>query len=289
MTRQTPLWLQQGTYAASVDRRLPGALWPAAAVLGCAVTVSSGMTVNVAAGSVAVPASNNTGSLLCVSDAVEPVTLAAAPGSGSNRYDLVICQARGNDLDGGTNNDFLFTTVTGTAAATPSVPATPNYATVLAQIYVPGGSASVTAGNITDVRRMMPGDPAKLPQGRLAYGQITAGTSSVSTETSTGISLPVTLLPNRYIRIEAYVRGMNGAVNGSAFLRVKEGATVINELQVIMNSSAGGLGGMMGRTITPTPGPHTYGLYYLGNGAGAYITADPTFPCWMEVIDLGGI
>src|SRR5262252_4546785 len=120
MTRYTPLWEQAGSYAAAVDRRLLGALWPAAAVTGCAVTVSSGMTVNVAAGQVSVPTANSTGSVLCSSDAVEPVTLAAAPGAGTNRYDVVICQARGNDLDGGANNDFIFTTVTGTAAASPT-------------------------------------------------------------------------------------------------------------------------------------------------------------------------
>ena len=152
MTRYAPQWLQAGSYPASVDRRLVGALWPAAASTGCAVTVQAGMTVNVAAGQVAVPTQNNTGTTLCSSDAVEPVTLAAAPASGSNRYDLVICQPRGQDLDGGANNDFIFTTVTGTAAATPTVPAVPAGAVALAQIYVPGGSASVTAGNITDRR-----------------------------------------------------------------------------------------------------------------------------------------
>jgi hypothetical protein len=152
MTRFTPQWLQSGLYAASVDRRLIGALWPTPASTGCAVTAASGMTVNIAPGQVAVPSANSTGSLLCSSDAVEQVTLAAAPGSGSNRYDLVTCQARGNDLDGGANNDFIFTTVTGVAASSPAIPATPNNAVALAQIYVPGGSASVTAGNITDRR-----------------------------------------------------------------------------------------------------------------------------------------
>jgi hypothetical protein len=251
-----------------------------------AVTVSSGMTVNIGAGSAAVPSANNTGSVLCVSDATDNATLAAAPGSGSNRYDLVIVQARGNDLDGGANNDFLFTTVTGTAAATPTVPAVPSNAIALAQIYVPGGSASVTAGNIADVR---PG-PLAVPQpvGRLGYSQITAGTTSVSTETAAGPSVTVTMPPNRYLRLEAYTRAMNGAVNGSAFMRVKEGATVINELQLAINGSGAGAGTIMGRTITPTPGTHTYGLYYMGNGANAYITADPTYPCWLEAIDLGG-
>jgi hypothetical protein len=157
MTRYTPQWLQAGSYAAAADRRLIAALWPAPASAGCAVTPSSGMTVNVAVGQVAVPSQNSTGSTLCTSDAVEPVTLTAAPASGTNRYDLIVCQPRGNDLDGGANNDFVFTYVTGTAAASPTVPAVPAGAVGLAQIYVPGGSAAVTAGNITDTR------PGNLP------------------------------------------------------------------------------------------------------------------------------
>jgi hypothetical protein len=110
------------------------------------------MALSVAPGAVAVPSQNSTGTSLCTSDAVETVTLAAAPGSGQNRYDLVVCQPRGNDLDGGANNDFIFVNVTGVAAATPTVPATPPGSVALAQIYIPGGSASVTAGNVTDVR-----------------------------------------------------------------------------------------------------------------------------------------
>lgn len=160
MARHAPNWLQQSTYPAANDRDVLGALWPAPASSGAAVTASSGMTVNVAAGRVAIPTNNNTGTGLCTSDATEQVTLAAAPGSGSNRIDLVVAQLRGNDIDGGANNDFIYTNVTGTAAATPTVPATPANAVALAQVYVAGGSASVTAGNITDVR---PGNLAVPP------------------------------------------------------------------------------------------------------------------------------
>jgi hypothetical protein len=190
-------------------------------------------------------------------------------------------------LDGGANNDFLFTTVTGTAAASPSVPAVPPNAVALAQIYVPGGSASVTAGNIVD-RRAPTVDLVKSPQGRLAYAQIIAGTTAVSVETAAGVSVSINVPANRYVRLESYCRAMNGAVNGSAFYRIKEGAAIVNELQLAINGAGAGAGSIMGRTITPSAGPHTYGLYYMGNGANAYITADPTYPCWLEAVDLGG-
>ncbi|HEY2302999.1 MAG TPA: hypothetical protein VGH66_13965 [Acidimicrobiales bacterium] len=151
MTLYPPQWLQAGSYAAGVDRRLIGALWPGPASSGCAVSPSSLMTLNVAAGQVAVPSPNNTGSTLCTSDAVATVTLTAASGS-NPRIDLVTCHPRGADLDGGTNNDFIFDFITGTPAASPAVPATPAGQVALAQIYVGTGVTSIVAGNITDVR-----------------------------------------------------------------------------------------------------------------------------------------
>jgi hypothetical protein len=147
-----PQWIQAPSYSAAVDRRLIGALWPQAAVSGCAVTVSAGMVLNIAAGQVAIPTPNNTGTTLCTSDATEQVTLTAAPGAGSNRIDLVIARARGNDLDGGANDDFVFQTVNGSVAASPTPPAVPSGAVALAQVYVTGGTAAIVAGNITDRR-----------------------------------------------------------------------------------------------------------------------------------------
>ena len=151
MTRYAPQWLQAGSYPASLDRRLVGALWPVAASTGCAVTPGAAMSANVASGQVAVPTQNNSGSTLCSSDATENVVLAAAPGTNS-RIDLIVCQPRGNDLDGGANNDFIFTAVTGTVAASPVAPAAPAGSAALAQVLVTTGMASVPAGNITDLR-----------------------------------------------------------------------------------------------------------------------------------------
>src|SRR5580765_2358229 len=147
MTRFTPLWIQSGDYPAGVDRRLLGALWPQAAVTGMAVTVATAMTVNVAAGQAAIPAANGTGSVLCTSDAVEAVTFGAAPGAGLNRIDLVVARARGQDLDGGANNDWLFAVVAGSAAASPVAPAVPAGAVAVASVLIPGASVTVTAGN----------------------------------------------------------------------------------------------------------------------------------------------
>ena len=68
---------------------------------------------------------------------------------GPTAYDLIVCQPRGADWDGGgANNDFIFANVTGAPLASPVVPATPAGTACIAVVYVPGGSATVTAGNI---------------------------------------------------------------------------------------------------------------------------------------------
>jgi hypothetical protein len=110
------------------------------------------MNVTIQPGQVAVPSQNNTGSTLCTSDAVEQITIPAAPTAPNNRIDLVICRPRGADLDGGANNDFMFDSVQGSAAATPTVPAAPAGTVALASIYLAGGAATIVAGNITDLR-----------------------------------------------------------------------------------------------------------------------------------------
>jgi hypothetical protein len=108
------------------------------------------MTLNIAAGQVAVPV-GLLQSVLCTSTAVENVTLDPAPASGTNRIDLVVCTARSADW-GGANEDFIFTKVNGAQASSPVPPAVPAQSVALAQVYVAGGSAAVTAANITDLR-----------------------------------------------------------------------------------------------------------------------------------------
>ena len=221
MTRYTPQWLQSGSYSGSQDRRLIGAIWPAAASSSCAVTANAGlMTVNVAPGQVAVPSQNNTGSTLCSSDGIETVgPLNAAPSSGTNRIDLIICRPRGTDLDGGGNNDFIFDFVTGTAAATPAVPATPAGTVALAQIYIPGGSASIAAGNVTDVRPgglpiPPPAGTGSPPRGWVASAVGPASQVNAGTTQTTVLQLTAALVAGRRYRVSVQVLGSQQGASG---------------------------------------------------------------------------
>ena len=80
------------------------------------------------------------------------VSLTVAASNATNpRIDVVIAQVEDASYSGA-NNDWMLAIVTGTAAASPTVPALPANAVVLAYLWIPAASTSVTAGNILDLR-----------------------------------------------------------------------------------------------------------------------------------------
>ena len=220
MTRFVPQWLQAGSYSAMGDRRLIGALWPSPASSGCAVsTPGADMSINIAPGQVAVPTQNSTGSTLCTSDAQESIVLPAAPASGLSRYDLIICRPRGNDLDGGSNTDFIFDVVSGAAAASPTVPVTPAGTVALARILIVGGSAAVAPGNITDMRpsnlAIPVGVPASTPRGFVGSQTGPATLINIGSTQSTVIQATVPLVAGRRYRAQVNLTGSQQGAGGS--------------------------------------------------------------------------
>ena len=250
MTRYTPLWEQAGSYAASVDRRLISSLWPLPASSGCALTAVAGtMQVNIAAGMVAVPSQNSTGSTLCVSDAVETVTFTAAPPSGQNRIDLITCHPRATDLDGGSNNDFIFDIVAGTPAASPVVPALPAGQVLLGQVLVPGGSAAVTQANITDLRP----SGLLLPRGYITSLTGPAATVSAGGSLTTVLSLPTPVVVGRRYRVSGFGRGQQLTAQST-------GST-----QILIQDDQGGSANL---ALVTTPPANTY---VFGSGVYLYV------------------
>ena len=152
MARHAPLWQQANQYPASEDRSLLAALWPAGGVSGGVVTAShTDMTCSVAAGTAAVPLAPGQGAALCRWDAAEVPTPnhSPAPGAGTSRVDLIVVQVRDANIDAGANNDFILTTVKGTALASPVAPAVPANALAIASVTVPGGAANLSGATVT--------------------------------------------------------------------------------------------------------------------------------------------
>ena len=154
MTRFAPLWQQAGSYPSQLDRGLLGALWPAGGGAGPPpAVVANTMNVTIPPGWLGVALQAGQGTAVCRWDANEVVTLAASPQTGQQRWDLVVCQVRDNQIDGGPNNDFIFTNVTGVAAASsPQIPATPANAALVALVLVTGGQANLNTALFYDRR-----------------------------------------------------------------------------------------------------------------------------------------
>ena len=135
-----------------------------------AVTPRAGtpnMSVDVAPGSAVVPASVAArGRYVVVSDAVVNVPIAAAPGAGSSRADLIV--ARVADTQYGDASDALvLEALTGApASGTPDDPVVPDGSIVLARVLVPAEAPAITASDITD-RRTFAGSVAWIGDGPL--------------------------------------------------------------------------------------------------------------------------
>jgi len=165
MARYTPNWMQNGTYPAQLDRLL---LMDAMGTSNSCLLSGTGafavsqhaagasMVLDIAPGRGMVQGNfiANQGNYEIFSDAIENVTIPTAPGAGQSRIDLVIAQVRDAFVDSGGFSDFIFTTVTGTAAATGSqvAPTAPADSMTLAQVLVGPSVTSIVTANITDSR-----------------------------------------------------------------------------------------------------------------------------------------
>lgn len=159
MTVQSPAsWISASSHSAQNDRNLLAAI-----ILGAGITDSNdlkvsqhagtpNMSVDVAAGSCFLKGTETTyqGIYHGWNDAVVTLTIAAADATNPRR-DLVVAKVR-DAAYSGSSNDFSIVVVTGTPAASPADPATPNNAIVLARVAVAANATSVVTANITDLR-----------------------------------------------------------------------------------------------------------------------------------------
>lgn len=157
MTLYRPLWAQNAAYPARTDRLLIDALFgPPKVITGLAVGergLGANMSVDVQAGQVVIP--GPLGNYLAASDAVENVTIGAAPAAGTSRYDLIVARVEDPQAMGtGTDVNWQIEVVQGTAAASPVTPDLPPWSTKLAEIVVLSTTVAIDSNDITDRREL---------------------------------------------------------------------------------------------------------------------------------------
>lgn len=161
-TLESPLWMQNDTYTGAQDRTLVDNLWATDGVLNVGDLLvaqraaGTNMSVDVASGVGVVTGDDAAaqGKYLCRHlSGPTNVALAAAPGVGLSRIDLIVLRIQDAAVIGGANNNFIFDKVTGTAASSPSAPALPASCMLLAQVAVGATVTQILNANITDMRR----------------------------------------------------------------------------------------------------------------------------------------
>ncbi|MAT06267.1 MAG: hypothetical protein CL424_14610 [Acidimicrobiaceae bacterium] len=116
--------------------------------------LGANMTLDIAAGAGWITGDDASGQgvyFVEATETLEAVTIATADGS-NPRIDLVGIQLNDPSAGGAGGRNSEFDKVTGTAAASPTVPATPDSFLVLAQVLVPAAATSIVDADITDLR-----------------------------------------------------------------------------------------------------------------------------------------
>ena len=155
--RTPPSWLQNGSHPAENDRLSMQALYATTGIIGTsslAVTQNGtpNMSVNIASGWAGIVGTfqANMGVYTAYNDATVNAAIATANPT-LPRIDLV-CLTVSDSFYSGATNTVAVNVVTGTAAASPAVPATPTNSIALAQVAVAAAATSIITANITDVR-----------------------------------------------------------------------------------------------------------------------------------------
>jgi hypothetical protein len=190
MTLNDPIFQQNLSFSATELRALPAAVFRSGVINAADLKVvqraaGTNMSVDVAAGAVAVPGTDavGQGTYLCTNTAVANVSIGAAPSAGTTRLDLIVAEVRDGDVNAGPNNDWLISVIAGTAASTPVEPTVPDSCVQLARVTVASGTAAITNAMILD-RRTFAKDFSFATSTTLPIGR----TGQLVNETNTGIT-----------------------------------------------------------------------------------------------------
>lgn len=161
MTIENPVWMQNNPYSARLDRGIIAQLWDEGVMDLASFKVTqraagANFSVDVTAGRAVVAGDDqpNQGNYLIHSTAGENRTVTAAPGSNS-RYDIVVLRVNDPNAGGGAGDNATIAVIAGTAAASPTVPATPASAILLAVIGpIATATSSITNAIIADARTL---------------------------------------------------------------------------------------------------------------------------------------
>lgn len=126
----------------------------------------------------------------------------------------------------------------------------------------------------------------------LAYSEVTTTQSGISTVADlTGLAATISVPSARRIKITGKIAANGTVASSTAALSIKEGATILQNVQIQNSTTAGNGTTLEGEVIiTPSAGTHTYKLTLeLSAGTGTVgMAAGATFPAFILIEDVTG-
>lgn len=155
-------------------------------------------------------------------------------------------------------------------------------------ITVQGGALARNILIVEDVTPT-PAPASGAPGSTLGYAEATANQGSITAEVDlTGLAVSVTVPAGRRIRITGQALWNSGSASPTINMRIKEGATELNEWQVTGSPAIGnGFSVHVQATISPAAGTHTYKLTGFAT-ASSTMLAGVSFPAFILVEDITG-
>lgn len=156
MSLTAPLFLQEGIYSARITRQLLSLIATEGVVDGLGVSqraAGANMSVDVAVGTAVVQGDDQSNQYryLATNEAIVNLPVVAADPT-NPRIDRVVLEIRDTNAGGPAGDDANLRVIEGTAAGSPTAPATPDSAISLATIAVAAAASSITDANITSTR-----------------------------------------------------------------------------------------------------------------------------------------
>jgi hypothetical protein len=296
-----PLWMQNVAYPAAKDRGLIEAIWPASGVTTAGGLLVSpraqgaNLSVDVAAGAAVVHGTDapDQGAYLFEFDTTN-LPLAAPPGAGQERRDLVIVRATDDAVVGDTGRPRgELAIIPGTPGAAGIAPTLPPSSTPLAELGpITINTAQITPALITD-RRLGARAGA---EGITAYAERLTNQTGIAQATGTlitGLEITTSLhLGRRYrVGIDGTLFKAAGDATGQGLLGIREGNG--NGPEVIRRAIVIGQGTdsfIHAERVLPGDGREHYYLGWAYSWASwLNVRGSPNEPAFIYVEDVGAM
>lgn len=226
-TTNQPLWMQDLTYPARIDRQVMRSMWTEGVVSGLGLrqrAEGANMSVDLLAGSALVDGDDQTGqgSYLLTTDG--KVNIPFDNAAAQPRVDLIILRVNDPQAGGGSGTSGTIEYLAGAPAATPSPVTLPNSAIEVGRINVRAGASNVVDADIDTTLRGRSG-PRSLSGSLLVIASTPPGADYARSDPDQQVSGDVgnvgfTLVERSLVRFDAHMTAY-GTVGKSVITTIK--------------------------------------------------------------------